>query len=132
MKQVILKYPNVPERTIRQRAKSQKLNKPIQKPGPKPVFGNQIEDDLEKWIIAMQSQGFPVSRHMVLMKANKIYKIMHEGKGTIKYLSDGWLNRFMERHSALTLRSSQAIQQNRNEATLSGITFFLMGYSSML
>ena len=33
-----------------------------------------MESDLVDWLIGVQSQGYPVTRDMILLKGNKIYR----------------------------------------------------------
>ena len=73
MKNVLVHYPSIPERTIRYRAT--RLDD-LQRPGPQPILG-----DLEAWVVAMQSQGYPVTRDMILLKGNELYQAMF-GKRT--------------------------------------------------
>ena len=82
MKNVLVHYPSIPERTIRYRAT--RLDD-LQRPGPQPILGD-LENDLEAWVVAMQSQDYPVTRDMILLKGNELYQAMfgkrlHQGHG---------------------------------------------------
>ena len=55
-------YPCVPERTLTRYALNKVQGKSKQRPGPQPVLTNEIESDLKDYIIAMQSQGYPITR----------------------------------------------------------------------
>ena len=55
----------------------------------------------------MQAQGLPVTRDSILIKGNEIYQVMYGSTRSIGFLKRGWLNRFMEQHPKLSLRSAQ-------------------------
>ena len=117
LKQVLMLYPHIPRRTITYTANRTKSNKMPQTPGPKPLLTDDIEKDLESWIVAMQSQGLPVTRQMVLNKANEIYKELCGRTRASGWLKRGWLERFMQRHPTLCLRTFQVIKRVRVEAS---------------
>ena len=62
------------------------------------------------WIVWMQRGGYPVSRDMILVKANQVYHEMHGSTRSTGYLKKGWLNRFMAQHLVLITRTSQVIK----------------------
>ena len=80
------------------------------------------------WVVAMQAQGLPVTRDSILIKGNEIYQEMYGSTRSIGFLKRGWLNRFMERHPKLSLRSAQIIKRVRNEATEEGLLQFYWEY----
>ena len=121
---VCAKYARVPRRTITRMAKRLKEGIVKQKPGPSPILTNEMEKDLEDWVVAMQSQGYPVSRDMILIKGNEIYHAMYGNLRSSGNLKRGWLNRFMDRHPLLTTRTSQVIKRVRAEATQDGLRVF--------
>jgi hypothetical protein len=124
MKQVLLLYPQVPERTIFDRAKKKKSSIQQQKPGPKPIPTVGIENDLVAWIVAMQSHGVPVGRDTILTRANEIYTEMYGTTRTTGFLTRGWVDRFMNRHPNLSLRCAQVIKRVRSEATGQDLMIF--------
>jgi hypothetical protein len=124
MKEVKSKYPDVPERTIYLHAKHDRENIPIKRPGPPPVLTVAMENDLQAWIIGMQSHGYPISRDIALTKANAIYREMYGVTRSTGFLKRGWLERFMQRHPLLTFRTSQVIKRVRAEATEEGLLQF--------
>ena len=75
---VCQEYPHVPRRTITSIAKKQKENVTPQKPGKKPTLAAEVEEDLEAWIIAMQADGNPVSRDLIMVKGNELFEQMFE------------------------------------------------------
>jgi hypothetical protein len=112
-RQVMSAFPNIPDRTIRQRAKQQQ---PLKKPGPAPILDSDMENDLQDWIIGMQCSGYPVSRDMILIKGNEMYHAMYGSTRSSGNLGRGWVEKFMKRHPVLTLRTSQVIKRVRNTA----------------
>ena len=42
-------------------------------PGSLPVMGDAPEKDLVQWALAMQKQGLPVGREMIIQKASDIH-----------------------------------------------------------
>jgi hypothetical protein len=75
----------------------------------------------------MQKQRFPVDRDTIFIKANEIYSNLHgsyitRAKG---HLSHSWINKLMNRHPFLSLRSAQVIKKNRNEADEGGLIVLL-------
>ena len=143
---VCKQHPSIPRRTITYHARKKKKNLAMKKPGPSPLIGEELESDLEAWIIAMQAQGHPVSRDLIMVKANKLWEKLDEE--THKYirvtrgassqerrppsitgskgLGKGWIDRFMQRHPKLCLRSAQVIKRVRAEATEDGLRIFLI------
>ena len=128
MRVISARFPMIPIRTIYDRVKLIKADKLPQKPGPKPILTAEIEDDLVAWVVAMQAQGLPVTRDSILIKGNEIYREMYGSTRSIGFLKRGWLNRFMERHPILSLRSAQMIKRVRNEATEEGLLQFYWEY----
>ena len=126
LKDVCAMFPNIPRRTISERAKKAKDGTQIKKPGPKPILTKEMEEDLQSWVISMQSNGVPVSRDIILVKGNEIYRTMYGNTRSIGFLGRGWLDRFMERHPFLTIRTSQVIKRVWAEATKEGLRIFLM------
>ena len=66
-------FPNIPRRTITHAEKKKKENIEAKKPGLEPILTHDMEEDLANWIIAMQSNGYPVARDTILVKANAIF-----------------------------------------------------------
>ena len=114
----------VPERTLRRMLKRKREGEIVKKPGPNPILTLDNERDLVDWVIAMQKQGLPVTRFMVLEKANEIFHELYGGTRSVGKLSESWLNKLMLRHPHLSLRSSQVIQRCRNEASFDGLNTF--------
>ena len=83
-----------------------------------------VEVDLVAWIIGMQSQGYPVSRDMILVKANMLYQEMYGSTRSSGYLKKGWLNRFMDCHPTSTTQTSQVIKRVQSEAMEEGLLIF--------
>ena len=79
-------------------------------------------------MIVMQSQGYPVSRDMMLLKGNKLYQAM-VGKMTLSRIQHtlklGWLNHFRKMHPLMNLQSAQGIKHVRAEASVKGLMAFL-------
>ncbi|KDO28405.1 hypothetical protein SPRG_20163 [Saprolegnia parasitica CBS 223.65] len=113
LREVHQKFPHIPERTITNRANKFVNDVKLQKPGPAPVLSVPIETNIAAWIVEMQTNGFHVSRQMVLSKANEIYHTSNRAAPPSGYLGDGWLKRFMERHPELTLRDAKGSKRVR-------------------
>jgi Tc5 transposase DNA-binding domain len=110
-------FPNVPERTITRLAKKKRDGIEAKRPGPPPILLVEIEDDIKAWIVGMQCQGFPVSRDAILIKGNELFHSMFGSTRQVGSLKRGWLNRFMERHPILCLRTAQIVKCVRAEAS---------------
>ena len=67
-------FPHIPRRTITRGASRKRHNIAKKCPGPDPVLFFDMESDLVDWVIGIQSQGYPVTRDMILLKGNKIYR----------------------------------------------------------
>ena len=65
-----------------------------------------------------------MTRDMILLKGNNIYRGFYGPTRSAGYLSRGWLNRFMNRHQLLTTRTSEVIKRVRAEATEEGLQIF--------
>ncbi|OQS00065.1 hypothetical protein THRCLA_06265 [Thraustotheca clavata] len=113
LREVHQRYPHIPERTITNRANKVINDIKLQKPGPAPVLSVPIENDIASWIVEMQTNGFHVSRQMVLSRANEIYHTSNKASPPSGYLGDGWLKRFMERHPDITLRDAKGSKRVR-------------------
>ncbi|RLO02729.1 hypothetical protein DYB28_013787, partial [Aphanomyces astaci] len=83
---------------------------PPQRRGPPPMLPRDCESDLVPWITAIQQDGHPVDRHMILIKGNQLVRQL-DPLGSV---SGGWYKRFMQRHTQLTSRSAQVISHARN------------------
>ena len=64
--------PHIPRRTITRGASIKRQNIAKNRPGPDPVLYFQVESDLVDRVIGMQSQGYPVTLDMILLKGNEI------------------------------------------------------------
>ena len=47
------------------------------RPGPDHVLSFEMESDLVDWVIGMQSQGYSVTRDMIFLKGNDIYRVFY-------------------------------------------------------
>ncbi|OQR96207.1 hypothetical protein ACHHYP_16594 [Achlya hypogyna] len=122
MKLVRQVFPNIPDRTIFDRARKVVHDIPLLRPGPKPALTVPIEEDLEAWIVAMQCKALGVSRARLLIKANELYRTVRPTTRATTNLGRGWIYRFFKRFPHLTLRASQLIKRARAEATQEGLT----------
>jgi hypothetical protein len=77
MHHILTKYPHIPRRTIYDYINHKKNGLEVQKPGPKPILMEDMESNLHSWIVGMQTQGYPISCHMLLVKVNEIYREMY-------------------------------------------------------
>ena len=119
LKDVCNAHLKVPERTITRSAKNRKEGIEAKQPRPKPILSTYVEDDFKSWIVSMQSQEFPVSRDVILVKANEMFSSMYRSTCHAGSLKLGWLKRFMERHPMLRL---QSVKYARTEVSEEGIT----------
>ena len=113
---LVKKYPNTPKRTITERTKKKRENVELKKPGPSALLNDSMENDIQAWIVGMQSHGHPVTRGMVLVKGNEIYRKLYGTTRSTGFLGRGWLERFMGRHPLLGLRkphSSRGFEQRQ-------------------
>nr|CCA19915.1 hypothetical protein ALNC14_060580 [Albugo laibachii Nc14] len=63
----------------------------------------------------MQRECLPVTREMVLSKANEAYRVLYSPARSAGLLGDGWVKRFFSRHPKLSLRVPQVISRARNQ-----------------
>ena len=77
VKDVCNAYPKVPERTISCLDKNKKEGIEAKQTGPQPILSTYVKDDLKAWIFGMKSQGLPVSRDAILVKANNLFSSMY-------------------------------------------------------
>jgi Tc5 transposase DNA-binding domain len=119
MRHILTKYPHIPRRTIYDYINCKKNGLEVQKPGPKPILTEDMESDLHSWIVGMQTQGYPISRHMLLARANKIYREMYGCTRSV-----GSLTTSLSRHPTLCLRTSQVVKRARAEVNVNGIQGF--------
>lgn len=124
MRHISIKYPHIPRRTIYDYINREKNGIEIKKPGPNPVLTNDIEHDLVSWVAGMQTQGYPISRGTLLVKANEIYKEMYGRTRSVGSLSQSWIQKFLSRHPTLCFRVSQVIKRARAEIDIDGIRMF--------
>jgi len=124
MRNILAKYPHIPRRTIYDYINRDKNGLELRKPGPKPILTEAMESDLHSWIVGMQTQGYPISRHMLLVKANEIYREMYGRTRSVGSLTASWIQKFLSRHPTLCLRVSQVIKRARAEVDVNGIRGF--------
>ncbi|RHZ04035.1 hypothetical protein DYB37_012420 [Aphanomyces astaci] len=88
--------------------------------GPPPVLPTQCEERLQTWIKYIQTNGYPIKRHDLLVKVAEFCN----ARG-IPELAEGW---FLKRHPLITQRQAQVISRVRNEVDVNGIRtlFFAM------
>ena len=108
----------IPERMLLDKEKQMKFDIVRKKPRPNPLLHEEYENVLKEWVFGMQKQGLPVTRMMILTKANEIYHSVYGNTRSVGNLSQSWINKFFSRHPDLSIRSSQAIKRCRNEANL--------------
>ena len=80
------------------------------KPSPNPIITNEMEEDLLLWIIGVHINVVTVSRYMIIMKGNEIYRSVYGKASSTGFLGQGLIFRFMNRHIFLTLQSSKIIK----------------------
>jgi hypothetical protein len=120
---LVSKY-GIPDKTLRRMIQRHQNGEEKKKPGPQPIIGEEAETDLFEWVVGMQKQGFPVSRDMLIVKANQIYQELFGNLRSSGSIGRGWLERFLSRYPQLTLRMSQVIKRNRNDTTVEDLHDF--------
>ncbi|RHY79136.1 hypothetical protein DYB26_009882 [Aphanomyces astaci] len=85
--------------------------------GPKPLFLDSFEQDMVAWISAMQQEGMPATRFVVLLKANKLLRRLDP----LRTVTGSWYRRFMNRHPELTTRVAQVISNARKSVDEVGL-----------
>lgn len=83
-------------------------------PGPKPYLDKAEESELADYIITVGQLGFGKTRKQIKGIAEKVAiekKILRKDK-----ITDGWYNRFIKRHSDLSLRKGDSTCQSRMNA----------------
>ncbi|GMF54039.1 unnamed protein product [Phytophthora fragariaefolia] len=95
-----------------------------QRPGPAPLLLSECEADIVTWIAAMQRRLVPVQPWEVLEAANERHHMIHSNLRSVKDLTTGWYNRFVDHHPELSLRSSEWISRARNEADAASMGAF--------
>lgn len=78
--------------------------------GPLSMLPEDAEESLRDWELGRQQVEHPVSRHDLLEKAQHVAQLVCGLS-----VEEGWLRRYLERHSSLTLRTSQPLSKCRNE-----------------
>ncbi|MEL7340323.1 MAG: transposase, partial [Bacteroidota bacterium] len=124
MRVVKARYSRVPERTVRLHAKKRREGGQIKKAGRPTKFSKDIEEDIVEWVKAMQAIGSPVTRTMILDKANQIHHATFGITRSVGSLTSGWLDRFLNRNPILSMRYAQKISKARNEVTVDRLRVF--------
>ncbi|DBA02788.1 TPA: hypothetical protein N0F65_006578 [Lagenidium giganteum] len=107
---VFCKKYGIPERTLRRKLQRANADIPERSPGPSPVLGG-AETDIYAWVVAMQHRGYSVSRAMLLIKGQQVYRAMFGPTRTAGTIGIGWCERFLHRHPSLSLRNAQLIKR---------------------
>ncbi|RHY46136.1 hypothetical protein DYB30_010383 [Aphanomyces astaci] len=109
---------NVPYRTLKLYIKKMRDTGSIvpKRRGPPPVLPTQCEERLQTWIKDMQTNGYPIKRHDILVKVAEICNVLG-----IPELGEVWYKCFLERHPLITQRQAQVISRVRNEVDVNGI-----------
>ena len=88
-------FPHIPRITVTRGTLRKRQNITKKCPGTDHVLSFEMESDLVDWVIGMQSQGYSVTRDMIFLKGNDIYRVFYGVTRLVGYLRRGWLNRFM-------------------------------------
>ena len=119
------RFPHIPIRTITRGGFRKRQNIAIKCPGPDPGLSFEMKSDLVDWVIGMQSQGYTVTRHMIFLKENEIYRGFYGTTQSSGYIKRRWLSRFMKRYPLLKTQTSQAVKCGRLEATEELLKIFI-------
>lgn len=69
------------------------------------------------WIVGMQAAGLPLTREMVLAKANEASRTLYIRSRSSGFLDEGWLKRVLGHQFHLSLLNSQVISRARNQVS---------------
>ena len=86
--------------------------------GSLPVMGESAEKYLLQLALAMNKQGLPVEREMIIHKASEIQRYMFGSMHSVGLFGRGWCDQFMSQNGELTLRTAQVIKRERKKACL--------------
>ena len=117
-------FSHIPRRTITRGASRKRQNIAKKRPGPDNVLSFEVDSDLVDWVIWMQSQGYPVTRDIILLKVNDIYRGFYGPNRSSGYMRRGWLNRFINQHPLLKTQTAQMIKRVRAELKEEGLQIF--------
>ena len=117
---------NVSVRILQRKMKNTRDGYDEQRPGPKSLLINEMEDGLFQWIMGMQRLGFPPSRDVIVMETNEMFKTLYGGLRSVVSLRRGWCDRFMQRHPNLSLCAATVIKSARNEVTLERLRYIFI------
>ncbi|RHZ33619.1 hypothetical protein DYB26_016545 [Aphanomyces astaci] len=117
---------NVPYRSLKLYIKRMRDTGSIvpKRRGPPPVLPTQCEERLQTWIKYMQTNGYPIKRHDLLVKVAEICN----ARG-IPELAEGW---FLKRHPLITQRQAQVISRVRNEVDVNGIRTLFFALAKLI
>ena len=65
------------------------------RPGPTPILKEATEKDFVKWALAMQKQGLPVGRDIIIQKAQEIHHYMYGYLHYVGSVGRGWCKLFI-------------------------------------
>ncbi|RHY10653.1 hypothetical protein DYB36_004381 [Aphanomyces astaci] len=109
----------IPYKTLMKTVRKDKagtIKAPLRR-GPKPRLPPTCEADLVAWIVAMQQDGYPVDRQVIVVKANQLLRRLDPSLA----VTAGWYRRFRARHLELANRVAQVISHARNAVTMDGV-----------
>ena len=75
--------------------------------GPIPVLVEATEKDLVQWALAMQKQGLPVGRDLMIQKASEICRYIFGFMCSVGLVGHRWCDRFKNRHGEVTIRTEE-------------------------
>ena len=83
--------------SLKQKVNKVKTNEEDCCPGPKPILGVAMEDDLHYWIVELQKIGRPIPQGGILIKGKtifyQVYRHFEQG-GDIGKIGQGWIEKF--------------------------------------
>lgn len=82
------------------------------------MLGTESEDDIHACVISVQQQGCPVSKEMLIIKANEVYIEIYGHLRSSGSIGRGWCDRFLVRYPSLSLCMAQVIERVRNTVTI--------------
>ena len=87
------------------------------KPGPKCYLDDYEEEELARFLLELAKIGYPHTKSQTKSQTLALVQQMVDSKGIETTVSNGWWERFIQRHSQLALRAAVPLSLARAMAT---------------
>lgn len=116
------KLYKIPKSTILDRLK----NPEVKNHGKSTVLTQEEEQKLANWLIQCASMGFPRTRDDLICTAGEILNLRPESKIKFKHdiPSRQWVERFMQRHTNISFRTPESVNQAASRVSEQDIRLF--------